>query len=379
MAASVLDAVGAGVTRSFFYVEHGQTRFEILVPLPEVAGWLGKAVEDGTILRAGERGDWLKDAAEASVGWVNIQVNGNDCPVSRAEVMLIDSTTASGTPFPLPVDKELPLSGVHLALTWMVSHPAAPERVVVTLKDVFPDLSAFGAETHFGGKSEVLHFTSASPVIEWKNEGRMPPPSGPLAVPPAPELSERHFNVALGLWVMLGLAVQVVLWWKRLRWPGGLLPFLFVWLLGAAVLYPMDVASIKQRSLDLGAGSTLSPEQAVDILHPLLANVYRSLAHPEHSSDGIPGVERLADDLLVPNHSRLRARVDPSNLAVEVESVQMMGTGFSAPVSWTVIGVAHHLGHPDQRVNKYTGRVNVEVVDGAWKLTALDITSHRHM
>jgi len=377
--ASALSARAEDVTRSFLYIEPGQTRFELLVPLRDAAGWMGRDFDVEEMLRPDDHDAWLKAAAAASPRWVKMQVNEEVVPSPGADAMLIDSSTVRTVPYPLPQDKPVALDGVHLALTWTMPNPEVPERILVTLVEVFPRASAFGLEVRFGETSEMLHFTSGSPFIQWTNEGRMPPLPGPLAVPAAPGLVVRQVNVAVWAWVVLGLVVQGILWRKRMRWPGGPLPFLFVWIIGAAMLYPMDVASMKFRKLDLGEGSELTEEAAADILHPLLANVYRILDDKHESKSMIPLADRLADDLLVPNHASLRARVPPANLAVEVEALEMTDAGFTATLSWTVIGVAHHLGHPDQRVNKYDGRVTVEVVAGQWKITSLEIISHRQM
>lgn len=382
----------AGASRSFLYVGHWETRFEALLPLQTVAGWMQKPLARDAVVASSQRAALAEEVATAAKHWVSLVVNEVESPAANAEVLFIDSSsTAGGAPFPLDESKDVPVSAVHVALSWSAPHVSAPASVEVKLNGVFPDVSAFTVEVTAGGEAERLHFTSAKPMVRWENGGRMGPPPAPVDVPAAPEVMVKRLNLLLVAWVVLGLGLQGLLWWKRLRWPGGLLPFVFAWLIGAAMLYPMDVGSLSFRKLSVDEDRPLNAESAAEVLQALVTNTYLALSIGEAAkaeallhSVMLPEVEeklraRLADDLLIPNHQRLRAEVTASNVAVEVESLKLTDAGFDTPLGWTVIGVAHHLGHPDQRVNKYEGRASVEVVDGEWKITSLEITNHRQM
>ena len=48
-------------------------------------------------------------------------------------------------------------------------------------------------------------------------------------------------------------------------------------------------------------------------------------------------------------------------------------TGFSEHVTWQVEGTVEHWGHIHTRVNEYAADLQIEPVDGAWKITALNV------
>ena len=52
---------------------------------------------------------------------------------------------------------------------------------------------------------------------------------------------------------------------------------------------------------------------------------------------------------------------------------EVAGGGFVSHLTWTVKGSVGHWGHIHQRVNQYEARITVEVVDGRWKITGLEL------
>lgn len=55
------------------------------------------------------------------------------------------------------------------------------------------------------------------------------------------------------------------------------------------------------------------------------------------------------------------------------------GDSFVASSDWTVSGAVGHWGHIHQRTNRYKGEFTVDVIDGAWKLTAIDLLSEKRL
>ncbi len=49
------------------------------------------------------------------------------------------------------------------------------------------------------------------------------------------------------------------------------------------------------------------------------------------------------------------------------------GGGFVSHLTWMVKGSVGHWGHIHQRVNQYEARITVQVVDGRWKITGLEL------
>ena len=175
------------------------------------------------------------------------------------------------------------------------------------------------------------------------------------------------------------------------------------WLFGlAAIVFFMQMARLQSRpqpgvsaglllSLMAMAGSfwlagdaIMSKQRAEPIVSALLHNVYR--AFDFRAEDDIYDVleqsvsgELLADiyletrrGLVLANQGGARAKVKSVELTdLEVQSGE--NGGFVAASTWTVAGSVGHWGHIHERRNQYRARLDIEPVDGVWKLTSLTI------
>ena len=55
------------------------------------------------------------------------------------------------------------------------------------------------------------------------------------------------------------------------------------------------------------------------------------------------------------------------------------GDGFTTLSTWQVTGSVGHWGHIHQRVNQYQARVTVQQVDGAWRITNLEVLQEERL
>ena len=55
------------------------------------------------------------------------------------------------------------------------------------------------------------------------------------------------------------------------------------------------------------------------------------------------------------------------------------GSGFAATCQWTVLGSVGHWGHIHQRRNRYEAELTIQPVDGAWKLTGLELLGEERL
>lgn len=368
-------APAAPVVRSFLYVDPHLVRFELLTPLAD----LQRAAQLEEAIAPGERAAKADGIATISESVIEVRINGEPRGKPRAEVMFIDSSTASGVPFPIAEGQAIQVKDAHVALSWVLPAEKAVESVEVSFSNGLPGppaVTSLATMVSFDETNEELRFTADAPSIRWENRGRM---KGGLefSAVPVPSGSSSPIGGGVRLALMLtGVVASIVLWARRQKKAA----IVFFFLTG--VLF----AVTSQRST-----AAPTPEQAAAILQPLLENTYLAFHSPiegqvrtalEKSVSGavVEQVQvRFSKDLLVPNHTNLRVRVPKENLALEVESVVPKGDGCEAQVTWTALGVVHHLGHPDQRVNKYSAKLSLTPEHGAWKLSGMEITSHKQM
>lgn len=371
------------VVRSFLYVDPWLARFELLLPLADALEQAGEARDVMTPLSVEERPALSAKLITASNGWAEIAVNDGAPQQPEASVFMVDSTTAAGTPFPLDGSKPVPLKDAHVALTWTVAMPDKISSIEVRL----PRLLKAGelvTLVSFDDTTEELRFTADKPAIRWENNNRLAPPPVWSEVPPVAQRSGPSFATIIAAADVVAGVVLLVLWVRTKR---NMLLIGAVACLASALIVP-------RLPLPLMNGSSpvaVTAEQATAILQPLLENVYLALHEPSAdtadvalgpvvTSDLAPKVrQQLGDALRIPKHEALSVRVPRQNVALEVESVDRNEHGFNAQVTWTAVGLIHHLGHPDQRVNKYQAEIVVAPVDGVWKITGLTITQHRQM
>jgi len=58
-----------------------------------------------------------------------------------------------------------------------------------------------------------------------------------------------------------------------------------------------------------------------------------------------------------------------------------MGTdqGFNLDATWTVEGTVEHWGHVHTRLNQYSARFTVAIVEGTWKITHMKVTQQKRL
>ncbi len=184
---------------------------------------------------------------------------------------------------------------------------------------------------------------------------------------------------------------------------GGSLPMILAGLFGAitiagtivAVRIPRIrtggvVAAVVGALLALGAfagsapsASSVSESMATRVVEALLANTYHAFAYRDEqkifdtlakSVDG-PLLEQLYLDIRrgLEDAEDGGPRVKVLRVAVLECDVKPDGRALVARVLWASDGDVSHWGHSHRRRNQYRGDLRIEPIDGAWRLTDVEI------
>jgi hypothetical protein len=134
----------------------------------------------------------------------------------------------------------------------------------------------------------------------------------------------------------------------------------------------------------------LKEERLQQLVGDLLHNVYRAFDY--RGEDAVYDVlaHSVAGDLLADVYLETRQGLELANQGgaqVKVKDIEMLsteltgddGNAIGVEARWNVMGSVGHWGHLHQRTNGYHALLRVSDVDGAWKLTGLEILTEERL
>ncbi len=218
--------------------------------------------------------------------------------------------------------------------------------------------------------------TQETPVIEVKPRlasNARDVPKAPVA-PPVPEKRRPLSSIVL---LVLGICFFSSVFFKKEN-----AKKLIV--LGAASVI-MGVLSMFLLNKNIYAHTSLpvTAKQSEDITDRLIEGVYHAFNFTDENTQydvvgQVAGKEALKNIYLEVHRTMETREADGTrvrvlNVVVEDAKPEALSGafGFSTTCHWKAFGEIGHWGHFHRRINKYAAKLNVEPVDGAWKLTSL--------
>lgn len=374
------------VAQSYLYIEPYQTRFEVLFDAAAMFAWLLPEQAAPASLTPELQKQLSEKAALRAAEWCEIATSDGPLTVPQPLVAVIKGVP--GNTLPLKEDEEVALNQAMLGFMWEFATPPGPEALDVTWKGWIQGVTNLPVKTFFGPLSETGEIHSTVKHYRWRNLNRLPRPA-PLAAVPQFEVP-LPTRVPLGgiLWLIAGLVFYIYLKVADHKLPGGSLPFVAVWLLGAVLMSQLLVIPIQSSS---SSPKIAQVEDAQKIVSPLLRNVYRAFDH-HAESDVYDVLARSVDGELLRKlyletiqaltlDGREGTRVTIAEFSANVDKVEPnpKGEGFVADCNWMARGIVGHWGHSHPRVNIYNARVTITPAKGEWKLTGLEVQEVRRL
>ena len=374
------------VQQAYLYVEPFQTRFEVLFDAARVMEWIWPGKAQPEKLNAAlqqEISDQLASRAEA---WCELLVR--DVPMPTPQPLAAVIKGLPGNTIPMKEGEEVALNQAMVGLIWEFGTPPGPDELTVKWGGWMPGVKSIPVKAFFGPMSETGELLGRIKVFRWRNLGRLPLPS-PLAEVPQFKVSD-VIRLPVGgiVWLLGGVIFYIFLKVKDHRLPGGSMPYVFVWLLGAVLMSQLLVLP-----LQTGADGPVVTEvaEAQSIVVPLLRNVYRAFDH-HVESEVYDVLARSVDGELLRKlyletiqaltlDGREGTRVTIAEFSANVDKVEANpeGDGFVADCNWMARGIVGHWGHSHPRVNIYNARVTITPSEGEWKLTGLEVQEVRRL
>jgi hypothetical protein len=372
---------GSTIVQAYLYVEPYACRVELLIGLPTALKMFEMTPGDSQQLPPDMKDQLISKAGNAALSWCGIKVNG-----AQQALELTAATVLRGRPGAtdvLKLDESVAVTEGMLGLTWQCGAPADIKQVelewrkfTTTAPDV-PVTVIYGPFTRDG-----MVLNAKSPAGTWKNPGTLPAAKPLAAVPSVPEPPAMAIPLGGILWIVL---VGGGAWWAGwLSWkaPRRIALSLAAISIGAWALWP--VLTIKVIS-PWGKPQPITVKEAQPVLQALLRNTYHAFEQRDESAVYDVLARSISGDLLQRIYLQTTqalaleatdgTRVKITDLAVDVDAVtpQADGKSFVAHGQWTAFGRVGHWGHQHLRVNKYKANMTVEPVDGAWKMTGLEV------
>jgi hypothetical protein len=139
-----------------------------------------------------------------------------------------------------------------------------------------------------------------------------------------------------------------------------------------------------------GRQARLSPERLQQLTGDLLHNVYRAFDYRGEEVIYDVLARSTAGELLTDVYLETRRGLELANQGgarVKVKDIEVLeaslkesdGESMTVESRWSVSGSVGHWGHIHQRQNGYHANLQISEIDGAWKLTGLDILQEERL
>jgi hypothetical protein len=367
---------------SFLYVEPREVRHEVLVRVRDLQEWTDLGLKGGATIRADERLPVKEHARRFFEAHNPLRIEGKPYKPasSRAEFLKISLSGLQLIEEGTPLDFSTAILGV--ILSYPVEH--LPKNVSVKWELFNPRIDRIPTTTTDPAGPLKSFIDTENPTIAWQNFLRkyVEPKVAPVemdagrsfAVPVA------SLILVLGALVAIGLVVRPR-YVPRYAWAGASL----ICVVGAVLLMRETVVEVRNPFAGPPAEAA-----AAKIITAVLDNVhtaYLERTEPELAQAlGAVVAESGFADVKAELGRALAIKVAGGGIA-RVNAIEGLvvkeigeidnGSGFRSVAEWTALAGAGHWGHTHRRRIRFRALMELEEIEGAWKLTGLTVVDAR--
>lgn len=365
---------------AFLYVEPYEVRVEIIVRPLDMEQWIDLGLAGRRTIPVEVQYELQSKVADFLAEHLDLTIDGESVNPEFERINFLRRTLRTSTV--ISPAEELDVVSATLGVIYVAPTGGLPQEAVITW-DLFTERiqKIPAAATDEAGPLRSFLVPDDN-VLRWINFLKNPTLPTLVSVTPPPNLAARTAP-----WLGVGLAVllaTVVVGQARSVIRGGSNSRR-----GLALL--LGLLALTAGCFALAYPSRMTDERSEEIVEALLHNVYR--AFDFRGEENIYDVldQSIAGELLseiyletrrgleLASQGGARAKVKEIEM-LEVESRKMgMGQGFTARALWNVSGSVGHWGHVHTRTNQYQADIDIQPVDGAWKVTNLQILQEERL
>jgi hypothetical protein len=378
-----------GSVMSFLYVEPYEVRHEILARVKDLAAWINFDLRGDEFIEADENEALKKQVGEFLLKHDKVLIDGKQVrPILDRTAFVKVARTGSRflvQPEQLPINTAM----VGVIITYLTK--GLPQQVTSEWSLWSDRIQKVPADAIDPAGPFSSYLTPDSNVLTWTNflKKYKVPTVARLELDPTRTTLKLPMASIVCLLALIPLGFQI----RRRRQNGGAIGLpaglLVLALAGSVLLYPFLKVAVAKPAV---MAPKMTEKEAVTVLNSLLKNVYRSFDFREE--DAV--YDRLATSvngdllseiylqnrksLVVTQAGGARARVKTVEIQkVDVKPFEGHPLGLLFEARWTALGTVGHWGHIHTRQNWYHANITVEPVDGAWKITGLELLEEKRI
>ncbi len=374
---------------TYLYVEPYEVRHETLVRVKDLEQWMDLGLKGDEFIEVDEVELLKKRVGEFLLQHSNVHIDGKKLRPILDRTSFVKYTMTRTFFFEKPERMLLSTAMLGVIVTYLTEK--IPQEVTVGW-DLFSDKIQKVPTTAVDPAGPFPSYvTPDDNVLVWNNFLRT------YKIPTVVEVIVDNSLTKLGLpivSVLIAVILFPLVWQTRQRKkrtkPIRLhLAVIGLLVIGGILLIPFFHVSVARPSV---LTPEVSNEEAVVILENLLKNIYRSFDFREEEdvydrlATSVSG-ELLSEiylqnrrSLVVTQAGGARARVkEVEILDVDVNKLDNHPLGLLFHAKWTAMGSVGHWGHIHIRKNQYEANISVEPVDGAWKITGLELLEEKRI
>lgn len=378
-----------GGVMSFLYIEPYEVRHEILARVKDLEGWIDLGLRGNEFIEADENEQLKKRVGEFLLKRDNVLIDGKQLrPILDRTSFVKFSMT--GSTF-LEQAEQLPVNTAMVGVIITYLTEGIPQEVRVNWELFSDRIKKVPTNAIDPAGPFPSYVTPDDNEHIWTNF------LNNYKIPSVENVAVWNFVTGFSLPVgsVLSLAVFLpVAWltWKRRRSARPIRPYFVLMALliaGTLLLYPYLRVSIARPA-------AIAPKLTIDevrvILHSLLKNVYRSFDFREEEDVYDKLAVSTSGDILADIYLQNRKSFEVKRaggaqakvkkveiLDVSASNIEVHPPALCFRCKWTAFGTVGHWGHIHPRENQYEAFITVEPVDGAWKITNLELLEEKRI
>ena len=371
----------------FLYVEPFEVRKEIVVRPQDLQQWVDLEMDGKEMITVDEQESLKQRVADFLAERNPVTIDGKQAAGTLDRIHFIRRSLRKTGVIDPPEDLDVMSATLGVIFVYPINQ--LPQEVTMNWElfgDKINSVPAV-ANDEAGGLPSVV--TQADPILRWQNFLTNPTTPAMLAIAPPPQRPRLDMPLLSAICgaLLFGLLLNICLGWPRRRRATArrMIAMTCLLLVGIALLpyTRISVASPLHRA------PTLTDDDANAVLAALLHNIYRAFDRREESLIYDRLAESISGELLSDVYLQIRHGIELENQGgarVKVNEVQIQETenspldrGFRSQCRWTVSGSVGHWGHVHQRVNLYEARFTVQPIEGAWRITEMEVLDERRL
>jgi hypothetical protein len=374
---------------SFLYIEPYEVRHEILARVKDLAAWMDLGLRGDEFIETDENEPLKKRVGEFFLQRDKTRIDGKQLQPILDRVSFVKYSTTASTFVVQPEQLPINTAMVGVIITYLIE--GIPQKVTNEW-DLWSDhiqKVATDAIDPAGGLPSYV--TPDDKVLTWTNflKTYQMPTVAEVDVDESLTTLKIPLASALCLLALLPLGLQFRKRSKNVRSIGLHIGLAMLLIAGSVLLYPFLKVGVAKPAV---LAPKITDANAVSVLNSLLKNIYRSFDFREEEdvydrlATSVSG--SLLSEIYLQNRKSMvvtqaggaQARVkEVKILEVDVNSLDDHPLGLLLHAKWTATGSVGHWGHIHIRKNQYEANITVEPVDGAWKITGLELLEEKRI